>query len=81
VQVINVVFSHHRRLRGISDNVFYTYDLLIGYTMFALAGFFSFLGFMSILQMKLLFNDSFSQKVSHQTWTPVSGMQVWCDCM
>lgn len=67
-QITTVVFSQNRAWRSFSDTYHYSIDLGIGYTMFAIMGIFSFSGFMGAFQMKMLFNDSFSEKVRGR-WT------------
>eukprot|EP00967_Tisochrysis_lutea_P158182 scaffold322635_cov18-Tisochrysis_lutea.AAC.2 len=61
-QIAVVVFSQNRTFRAFSDTYHYAIDTGIGYTMFAIMGMLSFVGFVGALQMKMLFNDSFSEK-------------------
>jgi 1,3-beta-glucan synthase len=64
-KLVTPIFSQNNGMRAFSDWFFYTVDSLIGYLMFILMAFLSFIGVVSVLQMKLLFNDSFSENVKH----------------
>lgn len=58
---VSVTFSQFNSMRSFVDSFHYTCDEAIGFVMFVVIAFLSFLGFVSWLQMKLLFNDAFAQ--------------------
>lgn len=62
-QVVTPLMSQNNTVRAFSDWFYYSIDSLIGYIMFILLGLLSFIGITGILQMKLLFNDTFSEQV------------------
>jgi len=62
-QIAAVTLSQNRTFRALSDVYHYAIDTGIGYVMFSIMGILSFVGFVGALQMKMLFNDSFSEKV------------------
>jgi hypothetical protein len=57
----SAAFSQNGFMRSFVDIGFYAVDSLIGYSMFVLMGLLAFIMLPGILQMKLLFNDAFSQ--------------------
>jgi 1,3-beta-glucan synthase len=59
------VMSQNNVMRSFVDTGFYIMDSAVGYTMFVIIALLSFLGLPGILQMKLLFNDSFSKMASY----------------
>lgn len=65
VQFVTIAFSQSNNTRAFVDSFYYTVDQAIGYIMFVLIAFLSFLGVVGVLQMKLLFNDAFAQTAGH----------------
>ncbi|KAL6746905.1 1,3-beta-glucan synthase component-domain-containing protein [Haematococcus lacustris] len=59
------MLSQHNNVRAFSDWFFYTVDSMIGYLMFILMALLAFIGVVGLLQMKLLFNETFSEQVKH----------------
>lgn len=58
-------FSQNNAIRAFCDVGYYAIDLTVGYIMFVLMSLLAFLGLPAILQMRLLFNDSFAQMASY----------------
>ncbi|KAJ9526929.1 hypothetical protein QJQ45_025369 [Haematococcus lacustris] len=59
------MLSQNNNVRAFSDWFFYTVDSMIGYLMFILMALLAFIGVVGLLQMKLLFNETFSEQVKH----------------
>ncbi|GIL75226.1 hypothetical protein Vretimale_7896 [Volvox reticuliferus] len=62
---VTVALSQNNKMRAFVDSFYYTVDQVIGYTLFVLIAFLSFLGVVGVLQMKILFNDAFAQTAGH----------------
>ncbi|GLI62082.1 hypothetical protein VaNZ11_004642 [Volvox africanus] len=62
---VTVALSQNNTMRAFVDSFYYTVDQVIGYTLFLLIAFLSFLGVVGALQMKILFNDAFAQTAGH----------------
>ncbi len=62
---MTVAFSQNNSMRAFVDSFYYTVDQVIGYLLFILIAFLSFLGVVGVLQMKILFNDAFAQTAGH----------------
>ncbi|KAG1659988.1 hypothetical protein FOA52_009662 [Chlamydomonas sp. UWO 241] len=60
-----VAFGQNNALRGFCDSLYYGIDSVIGYLMFIIIALLAFLGVPSILQMRLLFNDSFAKSANY----------------
>ena len=60
-RIATVAFSQNNTMRAFVDAGFFVIDTMIGYVMFIMISILSFIGIVHILQMKLLFNDTFAQ--------------------
>lgn len=62
-RIMTPLFSQNNTVRSFVDWFYYVLDSLIGYLMFTIMALLSFIGIMHVLQMRLLFNETFSEQV------------------
>ncbi|KXZ43170.1 hypothetical protein GPECTOR_99g805 [Gonium pectorale] len=57
------MFTQNNAVRDFVDAGYYLIDVLVGFSTFAVLAVLAFVGFVNLLQSKLLFNEAFSQSV------------------